>query len=46
MLAYHRRTPRDPGIGITDAYSGPMKFVELVPYPNGAIRLVYEVQPQ
>ena len=28
-----------------DAYDGPMRLVETVPYANGAIRLVYDTRP-
>ena len=28
-----------------DAYDGPMRLVESVPYPNGAFRLVYDTRP-
>ena len=28
-----------------DAYDGPMRLVESVPYPNGAFRLVYDMRP-
>jgi hypothetical protein len=27
-----------------DAYDGPMRLVESVPYPNGAFRLVYDTR--
>lgn len=40
--------PEALGSGIplfTDAWAGRMKLVESVPFGNGAIRLVYEIQP-
>ena len=40
--------PEALGSGIplfADAYAGPIKLTESVPYPNGAIRLVYELDP-
>lgn len=29
----------------TDAYDGPMRLIECVPYANGAVRLVYDTRP-
>lgn len=40
--------PEALGSGIplfADAYDGPMRLVESVAYPNGAVRLVYDTRP-